>query len=108
MMNTFIVDSYDMQKYLIRIYSLKVMAFSTYSVTNSVMLSNYKSQFEKEVLLTGIFSIIFITLQTALHYSHILIMSSQMNLILFNGMTIAFFIILYTEGRRNDLFKIDG
>lgn len=108
MMSTYIVDPYDMVKYLIRTYSAKVMVFSAYAVTNCIMISNYQSRFEYEFLLTGIFSIIFITVTTFLHYTHILIMPSQWNLILFNGTTIVYFLIIYIEGRRNDLFKIDG
>ena len=98
-------DCNDLQKMLIRTYSLKVMAFSTYAVTNSLMSRTYKSQFENEILLTGLFSIIFITVATLLHYTHVLIMPTQWNLLLFNGTTIAFFLIIYLEGRKYELFK---
>lgn len=98
-------DCNELQRLLIESYSIKVLAFSTYTVTNSLMMGSYQSQFERELLLTGIFSIIFISVATLLHYTHLLIMPTQWNLILFNGTTIAFFLIIYMEGRKHELFK---
>lgn len=79
---------------LIRTYSLKVMVFSAYCVTNSLMIATYKSRIEYELLLTGVFSIIFITVTSALHYSHVLIMTKREVLIRFNLLTVLFFLIV--------------
>lgn len=102
--HTFIADPYDMQRYLIRIHSLKTILFSVYIASNCIMTRSCHTQFENEILLTGIFSIIFISVTTALHYTHLLIMPTQWNLILFNGTTIAFFLLVYIGGLRHGNF----
>ena len=99
-----IPDCNEIQKFLIRMYNLKVAMFSLYAVTNSIMMSSYKSQFEKELLLTGLFSIIFITVTTLLHISHVLIIPTRWNLILFNLVTMAFFLIVYKNAKKYKLF----
>lgn len=103
MMYVIIPDQNSMQRYLIRSYSFKVIIFSAYAASNCIMTRSYKTQFENEILLTGIFSIIFITVITLLHYTHILIMPSQWNLILFNLITIAFFLIVYRNGKKHNI-----
>lgn len=97
-------DCNEMQKYLLRTNGLKVVVFSAYGVTNCLMTRSCETRFENELLLTGIFSIIFISVFTVLHYTHLLIMPTQWNLILFNGTTIAFFALVYIGGRRHGNF----
>ncbi len=106
-MNTRITNCEDMKIYVIKIQSIKLMVSLLYFVSNSIMCLSYKSQFEKEVLITGILSIATIWLINLLHYSGIFIMSTQASLITFNGITILFFILIYTFGKLNNLFT-DG
>lgn len=103
-MNTRISDCELMKIYIIKIQSLKMMASLLYFVSNSIMCLTYKSQFEKEVLITGILSIATIGGINFLHYSGIFIMSTQASLITFNCVTVLFFILIYTFGKLNDLF----
>lgn len=104
-LNVVIADSQDMIRHIIRLNSLKTILFSTYLVSNAIMTRSCHTRFENEILLTGLFSIIFISVSTLLHYTHLLIMPTQWNLLLFNGTSIAFFLIIYLEGRKHDLFK---
>lgn len=97
----------DMLPYLVKMDVKKLLICLAYFVSNSIMCLNYKSQFEKEVLITGILSIATIGLINFLHYSGIFIMSTQASLITFNGTTILFFILIYTFGKLNNLFT-DG
>jgi len=106
-MNTRTTNCEDMKIYVIKIQSIKLMVSLLYFVSNSIMCLSYKSQFEKEVLITGILSIATIGLINLLHYSGIFIMSTQASLITFNGITILFFILIYTFGKLNNLFT-DG
>jgi hypothetical protein len=99
-------NSFDeLMEFSIRTSSIKVILFSIYMITNCIMSRGYQTRFENEILLTGLFSVIFISVSTLLHYTHLLIMPTQWNLLLFNGTTIAFFLIIYIEGRKHDLFK---
>lgn len=98
-----IFSSNEMIKFIMQINAQKVIVFSLYAITNSLMSMSYKSRMEFEILLTGLFSLIFITVSTILHYTHIFIMPNQLNLMLFNGMSIAFYIALITMGRRYGL-----
>ena len=104
-MNTRIADSNDMKIYIIKTLSLKTMICLAYFVSNSTMCLTYKSQFEKEILITGILSLAIIGLINLLHYSGIFIMSTQSSLIAFNSITILFFILVYTLGKFNNLFN---
>jgi len=106
-MNTRITNCEDMKIYVIKIQSIKLMVSLLYFVSNSIMCLTYKSQFEKEVLITGILSIATVGLINFLHYTGIFIMSTQASLITFNGITILFFILIYTFGKLNNLFT-DG
>lgn len=106
-MNTRITNCEDMKIYVIKIQSIKLMVSLLYFVSNSIMCLSYKSQFEKEVLITGILSIATVGLINFLHYTGIFIMSTQASLIAFNGITILFFILIYTFGKLNNLFT-DG
>lgn len=102
---TRINDPYEMIAYILRMQNFKVIIFSVYAVINAIMVRLCRTRLENEVLLTGIFALSMISLQNLLHYTHILIMSTQWNLILFNGLTIVFFLIVYIEGKRNKLFE---
>ena len=106
-MNTRITNCEDMKIYVIKIQSIKLMVSLLYFVSNSIMCLTYKSQFEKEVLVTGILSIATVGLINFLHYTGMFIMSTQASLITFNGITILFFILIYTFGKLNNLFT-DG
>ena len=106
-MNTRITNCEDMKIYVIKIQSIKLMVSLLYFISNSIMCLTYKSQFEKEVLVTGILSIATVGLINFLHYTGIFIMSTQASLITFNGITILFFILIYTFGKLNNLFT-DG
>lgn len=106
-MNTRITNCEDMKIYVIKIQSIKLMVSLLYFVSNSIMCLTYKSQFEKEVLITGILSIATVGLINFLHYTGMFIMSTQASLITFNGITILFFILIYTFGKLNNLFT-DG
>lgn len=106
-MNTRITNCEDMKIYVIKIQSIKLMVSLLYFVSNSIMCLTYKSQFEKEVLVTGILSIATVGLINFLHYTGIFIMSTQASLITFNCITILFFILIYTFGKLNNLFT-DG
>lgn len=95
----------DMLPYLVKMDVKKLLTCLAYFVSNSIMCLTCKSQFEKEVLITGIISIATIGLINFLHYSGIFIMSTQSSLITFNCATILFFILIYTFGKLNDLFN---
>ncbi len=97
----------DMLSYLVKMDAKKLLICLSYFISNSIMCLTCKSQFEKEVLITGILSIATIGLINFLHYSGIFIMSTQASLIAFNGITILFFILIYTFGKLNNLFT-DG
>jgi hypothetical protein len=103
-MNTRIPDCEEMKIYAIKTLSVKMMGCLAYFVSNSLMCLTYKSQFEKEVLITGILSLATIGLINFMHYFGIFIMSTQAALITFNSITILFFILIYTFGKLNDLF----
>lgn len=103
-MNTRIPDCEEMKIYAIKTLSVKIMICLAYFVSNSIMCLTYKSQFEKEVLITGILSLATIGLINFMHYFGIFIMSTQAALITFNSITILFFILIYTFGKLNDLF----
>lgn len=107
-MYTRIADPYEMIGYILRMDNFKIIIFSSYAVSNCIMTRSCHTRFENELLLTGMFSLFLVCLQTLLHYTHILIMPTQWNLILFNGTTIAFFLVVYMAGRRNGLFKDNG
>lgn len=94
----------DMLSYLVKMDVKKLLICLVYFISNSIMCLTYKSQFEKEVLITGILSIATIGGINFLHYSGIFIMSTQASLITFNCATILFFILIYTFGKLNDLF----
>ena len=97
----------EMTAYLVKMDMKKLLICLLYFISNSIMCLTYKSQFEKEVLITGILSIATAGLINFLHYSGIFIMSTQASLITFNGITILFFILIYTFGKLNNLFT-DG
>ena len=97
----------EMTAYLVKMDMKKLLICLLYFISNSIMCLTYKSQFEKEVLITGILSIATVGLINFLHYSGIFIMSTQASLITFNGITILFFILIYTFGKLNNLFT-DG
>ena len=97
----------EMTAYLVKMDMKKLLICLLYFISNSIMCLNYKSQFEKEVLITGILSIATVGLINFLHYTGIFIMSTQASLITFNGITILFFILIYTFGKLNNLFT-DG
>ena len=97
----------EMMSYLVKMDSKKLLICLSYFISNSIMCLTYKSQFEKEVLVTGILSIATVGLINFLHYTGIFIMSTQASLITFNGITILFFILIYTFGKLNNLFT-DG
>jgi hypothetical protein len=98
------VQTDDMLPYLIKMDVKKLLICLAYFVSNSIMCLTYKSQFEKEVLITGILSLATIGLINFMHYFGIFIMSTQAALITFNSITILFFILIYTFGKLNDLF----
>ena len=97
----------EMTAYLVKMDMKKLLICLLYFISNSIMCLTYKSQFEKEVLITGILSIATVGLINFLHYTGIFIMSTQASLITFNGITILFFILIYTFGKLNNLFT-DG
>jgi len=99
-----VVKQDEMIAYLMKMNQKKVMIVTAYFISNSVMCLNYKTYFEKEILITGIFSLIFITIMTFLHFAGIVIMNSQSQLILFNIVTISFFLIIYYYGKKYELF----
>jgi hypothetical protein len=101
------INPEDMTAYLVKMDMKKLLVCLLYFVSNSIMCLTYKSQFEKEILITGILSIATIGLINFFHYSGIFIMSTQSSLIAFNGITILFFILIYTFGKLNNLFT-DG
>lgn len=94
----------DMLPYLVKMDVKKLLICLSYFISNSIMCLTYKSQFEKEVLITGILSIATIGGINFLHYSGIFIMSTQASLITFNCVTVLFFILIYTFGKLNNLF----
>lgn len=104
---TIINDPEEMTRYVLRMQNFKIVIFSSYAVLNSILVRYCSSKLENELLLTGTVSLSIICLQTLLHYTHILIIPTQWNLILFNGLTIAFFLVVYIEGKRNKLFEDD-
>lgn len=106
MMHAYYPDRQDMERYLIRMYSFKVIAFSSYLVSNCIMTRSCDTRFENEILLTGLFSIIFISVTTLLHYTHLLIMPSQWNLILFNLTSMAFLLLVHINAKKHGL--LDG
>ena len=97
----------EMTAYLVKMDMKKLLICLLYFISNSIMCLTYKSQFEKEVLITGILSIATVGLINFLHYTGIFIMSTQASLITFNCITILFFILIYTFGKLNNLFT-DG
>jgi uncharacterized membrane protein YkvI len=101
----FIPDEAEMRHFIRKVDAFKWLAFGLYFVSNSLMALTYRSQIEKEILLTGIFSIIFITVLNTLHKLSILVMSTQLTLILFNGITIALLVLVLREGNKHGLFK---
>lgn len=104
-MDARIPDCSEMIAFIAKNLNLKIMIALLYFVSNSVMCLSYKSQLEKEVLITGIFSLATIGLINLFHYSGVFTMSTQASLIAFNGITILFFILIYTFGKLNNLFS---
>jgi len=94
------IEIEEMLPYLVKMDVKKLLICLAYFVSNSIMCLTYKSQFEKEILITGILSIATIGLINFFHYSGIFIMSTQSSLIAFNGITILFFILIYTFNRQ--------
>ena len=101
------IEPDEMLPYLVKMDVKKLLICLTYFVSNSTMCLTYKSQFEKEILITGILSLATIGLINLLHFSGIFAMSTQAALIAFNGITIIFFILVYIFGKLNNLFN-DG
>jgi hypothetical protein len=101
----FIPDEAEMRHFIRKVDAFKWLTFGLYFVSNSLMALTYRSQIEKEILLTGVFSIIFITILNTLHKLSILVMSTQLTLILFNGITIALLVLVLREGNKHGLFK---
>jgi hypothetical protein len=106
-MKTKIENCHEMLGFIAQTLNLKIMVCLLYFVSNSIMCLSYKSQFEKEILITGIFSLATLGLINLLHYSGMFTMSSQASLIAFNSITILFFILVYTFGKLNNLIT-DG
>jgi hypothetical protein len=82
------IEPDEMLPYLVKMDVKKLLICLTYFVSNSTMCLTYKSQFEKEILITGILSLATIGLINLLHFSGIFAMSTQAALIAFNGITI--------------------
>lgn len=101
----FIPDEILMKDFIRRINAYKDMTYMGYCLTNCIIALNCRSQLEKEILLTGILSVTFITVLNTLHKTSILIMSSQLTLLLFIGTFLAVLLMIYYEGRKHGLFK---
>ena len=106
--NCRITDFQEMQRFLVRMYNFKIIIFSAYGISNSIMIKSYKSRFEYELLITGLFCIGFILIATILNYTHLLIIPTQWHLILFNVTTIIFFVMTYLKEKKNELFNYNG
>lgn len=104
----FIPDEAKMRDFIRHLNAYKDLTFTAYITSNVLMCLNYRSHIEKEILLTGLFSIIFITALNTVHKLSIYIMTTQLMLMLFNGITIAMLTLILIEGKRYGIFKNNG
>lgn len=98
-------DPYEMIKFILRMNGAKVVTFGAFLCTNWLMARSAESEAELDILLHGIYSCIFILVLNLLHYSHLLIMSSQYTLITFIGITIAVFFMILISAYRHGYYK---
>jgi hypothetical protein len=103
--NFTITNESDLIMFIMKLNAIKMILFGLFFSLNSLLIFSCKSVLEREILTTGIFSIIFITLISALHYSGIYSMPTIWNMVLFNVLSVTFFLIVYLNGKKHKIFN---